>query len=108
MGNCHFTKWVDPPNYDHVDNYIGHLKNKIHELEYKVKALEDEAEKNALVVGLEDDPRCPDSFCTCPYHPRPSWPPNSPPSGGAGYPDPGGPSGYDPGGPSQYYYNQFA
>ncbi|WVZ51396.1 hypothetical protein U9M48_002547, partial [Paspalum notatum var. saurae] len=62
MGNCHFTKWVDPPNYDHVDNYIGHLKNKIHELEYKVKALEDGAEKNALVVGLEDDPRCPDSF----------------------------------------------
>ena len=99
MGNCRYTKWVDPPNHEHIDEYITHLQNKIHELESKVKILEDEAEANAMVVGLEDDPLCPDPFCKCPYHPKPSWPPNSQPSGGADY--------YDPGGSSHYYSNRF-
>ena len=102
MGNCRFTKWVDPPHWDHVQDYINHLKNKIHDLECHVKSLEDEAEANALVVSIEGDPICPDSYCRCSYHPKPTWPPkaNSPPSGGAGY--------YEPGGPSHYYPNQFA
>ena len=33
--------------------YINHLKNKIHDLECRVKSLEDEAEANALVVSIE-------------------------------------------------------
>ncbi|WVZ69581.1 hypothetical protein U9M48_018349 [Paspalum notatum var. saurae] len=93
MGNCRFAKWVDPPNHQHIDDYISYLKDRIHDLECEVKSLEEDAKKKTpLVVSLEDDPLCPDPFCKCPYHPRSDWPPKSPPSGGHGFYEEGGSS----------------
>ena len=100
MENCRFAKWVDPPNHQHIEEYISYLKDRIHELEGKVKSLEeDEDKKTPLVVSLEDDPLCPDPFCKCPYHPRSDWPPKSPPSGGYGFYEEGGSSHF----PSAHY-----
>ncbi|WVZ62634.1 hypothetical protein U9M48_012355 [Paspalum notatum var. saurae] len=100
MGKCRFAKWVDPPNHQHIEEYISYLKDRIHELEGKVKSLEeDEDKKTPLVVSLEDDPLCPDPFCKCPYHPRSDWPPKSPPSGGHGFYEEGGSSHF----PSAHY-----
>ncbi|WVZ66950.1 hypothetical protein U9M48_016102 [Paspalum notatum var. saurae] len=54
MENCRFAKWVDPPNHQHIEEYISYLKDRIHELEGKVKSLEeDEDKKTHLVVNLE-------------------------------------------------------
>ncbi|WVZ74513.1 hypothetical protein U9M48_022685, partial [Paspalum notatum var. saurae] len=93
MGSCRFTKWVDPPNHQHIDEYISYLKDRIHDLECKVKSLEEDDEKKTrLVISLEDDPLCPDPFCKCPYHPRSDWPPKSPPSRGHGFYEEGGSS----------------
>ena len=51
-------------------------------LQRRVNQLEDASDENALVIGIADDPKCPDHFCKCPYHSRGDWPPKSPPSGG--------------------------
>ncbi|KAJ1270955.1 hypothetical protein BS78_06G091000 [Paspalum vaginatum] len=69
-------------NYEHINDSINYLKNRIHDLECRVKWLEEDFDKNALDASIANEPKCPDHSCKCPYHPRSDRPPKSPPSGG--------------------------
>ncbi|WVZ75348.1 hypothetical protein U9M48_023409 [Paspalum notatum var. saurae] len=55
MGNCRFAKWVDPPNHQHIEEYISYLKDRIHELEGKVKSLEEDEDKKTPLVHQPND-----------------------------------------------------
>ena len=78
-GNCHFTKWVDPPHYEHTNEYIQYLKNKIFDLQQRVETLEADLAANPYaVINAEGDPICPNPWCKCPYHHNNNRPPSSP------------------------------
>ncbi|CAL4948094.1 unnamed protein product [Urochloa decumbens] len=96
--NCRFTKWVDPPVHEVVQEYIQHLKSKISYFQNRVQNLEAQAEINPWVISIAGDPLYLDPWCKCPYHHNKDRPP-SPPSSNAG-------GGLPEAGPSQYYQSQ--
>ena len=80
--SCHYTRWVDPPVEQNIQDYIYHLQDRIFDLQREADAILSPPEEDEPVIQIDDPTVCLDHWCPYPCHQKyaPPPPPAPPPA----------------------------